>query len=159
MNKRESIIASVIMLSIPIIAMGADLDSNLAKSGQRTGNPSVGAIAHEEVIDGVKAIFKILNMKESMLLHGTEMPKGIRETHHLAVMFTNTKSNRLVTEGQVRVKILTPDRTEQVRDLVEMRGHFGADVDLSKKGRYGIMVKFRLEDEPVQEAKFWYTVH
>ena len=39
-----------------------------------------------------------------------------------------------------------------------MEGHFGADFDLSKKGKYGVMAKFKLADGKVRSAKFWYTV-
>ena len=39
-----------------------------------------------------------------------------------------------------------------------MQGHFGADFDLSKKGKYGVMCKFQLKDGKVRQSKFWYTV-
>jgi hypothetical protein len=36
--------------------------------------------------------------------------------------------------------------------------HFGADFDLSRKGKYGVMSKFQLKDGKVRQSKFWYTV-
>jgi hypothetical protein len=39
-----------------------------------------------------------------------------------------------------------------------MHGHFGADFNMSKKGKYGVMSKFKLADGKVRQAKFWYTV-
>ncbi len=38
-----------------------------------------------------------------------------------------------------------------------MKGHFGADFDLSKKGKYGVMSKFQMRDGKVRSARFWYT--
>ncbi len=39
-----------------------------------------------------------------------------------------------------------------------MHGHFGADFELSKNGKYGVMCKFQLKDGKTSQAKFWYTV-
>ena len=51
-----------------------------------------------------------------------------------------------------------PDKSFQDKGLMGMQGHFGADFDLSKKGKYGVMCKFQLKDGKVRSAKFWYTV-
>jgi alkylation response protein AidB-like acyl-CoA dehydrogenase len=37
-------------------------------------------------------------------------------------------------------------------------GGFGADFTMPKKGKYGVMVKFKLADGKVRSAKFWYTI-
>jgi hypothetical protein len=85
-------------------------------------------------------------------------PKGMKETHHIMVKFTDVKSGKALTEGEVKVKVQGPDKVEQTKDLMGMQGHFGADFDLSKKGKYGVMCKFQLKDGKVRTAKFWYTV-
>jgi hypothetical protein len=150
------IVAAVVTLSSPFASFG--MDHGDMPMEHNDSMKTVGAVAHEEVVDGVKAVFKVLNMNESMQLHGMEMPKGMKETHHLAVQFTNATSGKLMKEGEVRAKIQGPDKSEQTKDLVAMKGHFGADFDLSKKGKYGVMVKFKLEDAAVRSAKFWYEV-
>lgn len=117
-----------------------------------------GDIAHQEVIDGVKATFKIMSMKEHLRALNMKMPKGKRETHHFAVEFKDVKSGKALTAGEVKVKVQSPDKSSQTKDLIGMQGHFGADLDLSKKGKYGVMCKFLLKDGKVRNAKFWYTV-
>lgn len=117
-----------------------------------------GAVAHEEVVDGVKATFRVMSMKEHMKAMKMEMPKGLKETHHLAVEFKDVKSGKAFTEGEAKVKVQNVDKSEQIKDMQSMQGHFGADVDMSKKGKYGIMCKFQLKDGKVRSAKFWYTV-
>ena len=87
-----------------------------------------------------------------------EMPKGMKETHHLMVEFKDAKTGKALTEGEVKVKIQGPDKAEQTKDMMGMEGHFGADFDLSKKGKYGVMAKFKLNDGKVKSSKFWYTV-
>jgi hypothetical protein len=115
-----------------------------------------GSVAHQEVVDGVKATFKVMSMKEHM--KDMEMPKGMKETHHIAVEFKDAKTGKALTEGEVKVKVIGPDKVEQTKDLMGMQGHFGADFDLSKKGKYGVMCKFQLKDGKVRSTKFWYTV-
>jgi len=117
-----------------------------------------GDVAHEEVVDGVKATFKVMSMKEHMKAMNMEMPKEMKETHHIAVEFRDAKTGKALTEGEVKVKVQNPDKSDQNKDLMGMQGHFGADFNLSKKGKYGVMCKFQLKDGKVRSAKFWYTV-
>ena len=63
------------------------------------------AAAHEEVIDGVKATFTVQTMADAMKAMGMEMPKGVKETHHLSVAFKDVKSGKALTEGEVKVKV------------------------------------------------------
>jgi len=127
-------------------------------ASDHSGHGDHVSAAHEEVIEGVKATFTVQTMKEAMKAMGMEMPKGVKETHHLSVSFKDAKSGKALTEGEVKAKVLTPDKSEQVKDLVGMQGHFGADFDLSKKGKYGVMTKFQVKDGKVRQSKFWYTV-
>ncbi len=116
------------------------------------GGHMMGKVAHVQVVDGVKATFSVLDIKAKM----KEM--GMKETHHIMVMFTDAKSGKTLSEGEVKVKVVAPDKSEQVKDLMGMEGGFGADFTLAKPGKYGIMCKFKLADGKVRSVKFWYTV-
>lgn len=113
---------------------------------------------HQVVVDGVKATFRVQTMKAAMEEMGMAMPAGVKETHHISVSFNDMKNGKSLTEGQVTVKVQGPDKSEQTRDLQGMHGHFGADFELAKKGKYGVMCKFKLSDSKVRSAKFWYEV-
>ncbi|WP_306535303.1 hypothetical protein [Geobacter sp.] len=117
-----------------------------------------GDVAHEEVVDGVKATFKVMSMAEHMKAMKMELPKGMKETHHIAVEFKDAKTGKAITAGEVNLKIQGPDKADQTKALTAMQGHFGADFDLSKKGKYGVMSKFKVKDGKVRSAKFWYEV-
>jgi hypothetical protein len=97
-------------------------------------------------------------MADAMKAMGMEMPKGVKETHHLHVEFKDAKSGKALTEGEVKVKVMGPEKMEITKNLTGMQGHFGADFDLSKKGKYGVMCKFQLKDGKVRQTKFWYNV-
>ena len=140
-------LAAVFVLAVPAFAA---MDHS-----QHGGH---GAAAHEEVVDGVKAVFTVQTMAEAMKAMGMAMPKGVKETHHISVAFTDAKNGKPLTEGEVKVKVQGPDKADQTKDLMAMQGHFGADFALAKKGKYGVMAKFKLKDGKVRSAKFWYEV-
>lgn len=117
-----------------------------------------GDVAHEEVVDGVKATFKVMSMKEHMKAMNMEMPKELKETHHISLEFKDVKTGKALTSGDVKIRVQNPDKSNQTKDMVGMQGHFGADFDLSKKGNYGVMSKFQLKDGKIRSSKFWYKV-
>lgn len=118
----------------------------------------MGSAAHEEIIDGVKAVFTVQTMKEAMKAMGMKMPKGVKETHHVSLSLQDMKDNSAITSGEARIKVIGPDKSEQVKELAGMHGHFGADIQMSAKGRYGIISKFKTADAKVRQVKFWYQV-
>jgi len=154
MKRLTVLIAALFALAVPVASFAAmDHGSMKMDHGGHQGD-----VAHEEVVEGVKATFKVMSMKEHMKAMNIEMPKGMKETHHIAAEFKDAKSGKVLTEGEVKIKVQNPDKGDQTRDLMGMQGHFGADFDFSKKGKYGVMCKFQLKDGKVRSAKFWYTV-
>jgi len=154
MKKMTVLIAALFALATPVASFAAmDHGSMKMEHGGHNGD-----VAHEEVVDGVKATFKVMSMKEHMKAMKMEMPKEMKETHHIAVEFKDAKTGKALTEGDVKVKVQNPDKSEQTKDLMGMEGHFGADFDMSQKGKYGVMSKFQLKDGKVRSSKFWYTV-
>ena len=154
MKRMTVLIAALFSLALPLTSFAA-MDHGDHGSMDMGHGVHHGDVAHEEVVDGVKATFKVMNMKELM---GKELPKGMKETHHLAVEFQDAKTGQALTEGEVKAKVQGADKVEQTRELMGMQGHFGADFDLSKKGKYGVMCKFQLKDGKVRTARFWYSV-
>ncbi|BBA69856.1 hypothetical protein [Geobacter sulfurreducens] len=156
MKKLAVIIAvAALAMAAPITVIAAGEGKGGMKHGDHAGH---GAAAHEEVVGGVKATFKIMSMAEHMKAMNMELPKGMKETHHIAVEFKDAKTGKAITEGEVNLKVQGPDNKAQTKALMAMQGHFGADFDLSKKGKYGIMSKFKVKDGTVRSARFWYEV-
>jgi len=116
------------------------------------GMMAMGKLAYEEVVDGVKATFKIIDIKAKM----KEM--GMKETHHIMVVFSDARSGGKLSEGEVKLKVIGPDKKEQVKELMGMEGGFGSDFTMPEKGSYEVMTKFRLKDGKVRSVKFRYTV-
>ena len=93
MKKMILAVAAMLALSAPLISFAA---SEHGGHGGHGGDQ--GDVAHEEVVDGVKATFKIMSMKEHMKASGMEMPKGMKETHHIAAEFKDVKRSRTPTK-------------------------------------------------------------
>ncbi len=156
MKKAAALIAALTFAMTPMAASAAQHDHGSMQMDHGGQMADTGKPAHEDVVDGVKVTFRIITMAEMM--KGMEMPKGMKETHHVMVALQDAKTGKAITAGEVKVKIIGPDKSEQVKDLMGMEGHFGADFDLSKKGKYGVMAKFKVKDGKVRNSKFWYVV-
>ena len=151
MKKLAAVLAASFALAAPLAAL-AEMDMDHGSMKMEHGSHMMGNVVHEEVVDGVKASFSVLDI-------GAKMKEaGMKETHHIMVMFKDAKTGKALTEGEVKVKVVGPDKAEQVKDLMGMEGGFGSDFTLPKKGKYGVMAKFKLKDGKVRTAKFWYTV-
>jgi hypothetical protein len=155
MKKLVLATAALLALSAPA-SFAADHSEHTGHN--HSSHASMGSAAHEEVVDGVKATFTVQTMADAMKAMGMEMPTGIKETHHISLSLKDVKSGKALTEGEVKVKVQGPDKKDQTKDMMGMHGHFGADVDMAKKGKYGVMSKFKTSDGKVRQVKFWYTV-
>jgi Ni/Co efflux regulator RcnB len=158
MKKLVIAIAAIIALAAPLASFAMNHEGHDHGSMDMGHGGHQVDVAHEEVVDGVKATFKIQTMADAMKAMGMDMPKGVKETHHIHAEFKDGKNGKALTSGEVTVKVQGPDKAESTKELMGMQGHFGADFDMSKKGKYGVMCKFKLADGKVRSAKFWYTV-
>lgn len=147
--RRLIVLVALFASLAPMASFAMDHESMKMEHG---GMMSMGKLAHEEVVDGVKATFIVIDIKAKM----AEM--GMKETHHIMVVFTDIKNGKQLSEGEVKVKVQGPDKSEQLKDLMGMEGGFGADFTMPKQGKYGVMVKFQLKDGKVRSVRFWYTV-
>lgn len=117
-----------------------------------------GKVAHEAVVDGVKATFNITSIAEELRAKGLAVPKGMKESHHLAAAFMDVARKQPLSKGLVAIRIQGPGQSGEPKELVGMDGHFGIDLDLSRPGSYGIMCRFVLEDGKKRQAMFRYEV-
>lgn len=147
-------LTAVLALAIP----NAFAAQHNGHGGHTSGMTHSGAATHEEVADGVKATFSVQTMQDAMAAMGMQMPAGVKETHHISLKLVNAKSGKEITSGEARLKVIAPDKSEQVKNMLAMHGHFGADVAMTAKGKYGVMSKFKTPDGKVRSVQFWYQL-
>ena len=83
----------------------------------------------------------------------------MNKTHHVAIHLADPKTKKPVTvaEGKGMVTVIGPDKKEETSNFMVMEGHFGADVNLPKPGKY----TFKTEIESAGQkgsATFSHTV-
>jgi hypothetical protein len=66
--------------------------------------------------------------------------EGVMKSHHVSFALTDPKTKKAVIEGKGSVTVIGPGKKEEKSDLMAMEGHFGADVNLSKAGKYTFKV-------------------
>ena len=147
--------AATFALSAPLMASaqeGMDMGNGSMKMEHGGGMMSMGKMIHHGEVDGIKVMVHAIDIKAKM------EKMGMPGTHHIMLMFTDAKTGKMLSKGEVKLKVIAPDKTAQVKSLMGMEGGFGADFTLAKKGKYGIIAMFKLADGKVHTTKFWYTV-
>lgn len=158
MKKMALVLAAALLAcSAPLAAFAMDHGMSMKPGSDsmmmdKGGAMQMGKPVHVAVSNGVKAAFYVMDIKAKM------QAMGMKETNHIMVMFTDAKTGKMLPEGDVKLKVMAPDKSEQVKTLMAMRGGFGADFTLAQQGKYGVMCKFRLADGKVRSAKFWYQL-
>jgi hypothetical protein len=108
----------------------------------------------EQTIDGVKAVAHLNDVHEALA------KAGMKETHHLQIMFTDTAANKNVETGSAAVKITLPSgETLAAHELHGMEGHFGSDLALSEPGKYTFAVGTKLADGKKRQFEFSTMIH
>jgi hypothetical protein len=81
---------------------------------------------------------RLMDMKahmEKAKASGMKM-EGMMKSHHISFGLTDPKTKKPVTEGKGTVTVVGPDKKEETSNFMAMEGHFGADVNLPKPGKY-----------------------
>jgi len=78
---------------------------------------------------------RIMDMKAHMEASGMKVMGAMPNSHHIAFTLSDA-AKKPVTEGKGTVTVTGPDRKETKAGFMVMQGHFGADVNLPKPGKY-----------------------
>lgn len=149
---------TTVMFAAALLALSAPLTVLAKPAPTAAAQHAAQALDHEQTLGAVRVTFQFVSMKEHLQAKNIPVPAGMKETHHLKVDFLDAKTGKPLTEGEARVKVLGPNKSAEVKDLMAMNNRFCADFDLSRKGKYGVMTKFQLKGGEVQSVKFWYNV-
>jgi hypothetical protein len=102
---------------------------------------------------------RLMDMKahmEKAKASGMKM-EGAMKSHHLSFGLTDPKTKKPITEGKGTVAVVGPDKKEEKSDFMVMEGHFGADVNLPKPGKYTFKVAIESGGKK-GSASFSYTM-
>ena len=136
-----------------IFASSMDMNHGEMKSNEMENmkHDSAGdSFKHEEIVDGVKAEFQIMNL-ESMNMKD---PDG--KTHHIMVKFFHNESGEQINDVAGKVKIIGPAGKEQEGKLADYSGVYAANFTFDQPDKYGVICLFKTEDKK-RMVKFWYS--
>ncbi|MBE0604025.1 MAG: hypothetical protein IH611_10445 [Deltaproteobacteria bacterium] len=100
---------------------------------------------------------RIIDMKASMEASGVKAQGTMMNSHHVSIAITDPKTKSRITEGRGTVTVTGPDKGKTKSDLMAMQGHFGADINLPKPGKYLLEVAIESGGKK-GNAAFSYTV-
>ena len=99
---------------------------------------------------------RIMDMKAHLEASGMKAQGAMPNSHHIAFTLTDA-AMKPVTEGKGTVTVTGPDKKTATSDFMVMQGHFGADVNLPKPGKYSF--KTQIESGGKKgSAAFSYTL-
>jgi hypothetical protein len=123
-----------------------------ASGGEKKTESAVGAETSSSrtfLLEGnIKAAFSIMAMTDhKKMLQDMKMKVEAdpQATHNIAVTLTDTGSNLPLTDAVVKMKIIAPKGTEQIKllDFTQAMNQYAGDFTLSEKGRYQILILFK----------------
>lgn len=143
-------IAALLFAALPTVAMQGHDGKN--KSEQAKDGMGDMGFKHDTVVDGVRSEFQIMSLKSM------KMKDDQGKTHHIMVKLFDDKTKKEIKSAAGKIKILSPDGSEQVSTLKNYSGIFAANFTFADKGKYGVICLLKVDDQK-RVVKFWYNHH
>lgn len=119
------------------------------KANESHEKMTTSAFKHKAVDNGVRAEFQIMS------LASMNMKDSGGATHHVMVKLYDNSGNQPVKEAVGKVKVIGPEKSEQINTLKNYNGILAANFTFNKKGKYGVICLLNINGEK-HLFKFWY---
>ena len=162
-KKREAVrravcLAAMMLLAMPAFASSADKRGHGDMEGmQGMQGMKMGDRIYSGKIGPWTGDARIMDMKASMEASGMKSHGAMTNSHHISIVLTDPKTKAPLAEGKGTVTVNGPDKGKATAGLMAMQGHFGADINLPKPGKYLLEVVFE-SGGGKGSASFSYTV-
>ena len=168
MKKKIAAIITGVTLSLAGSSSFAQMDHSMGSQDHMSGemkheesmNMPGGMEMHAMEIDGHKINFHIMDKKAfrnymDNMGHSThKMKEGM--THYVMMDITSPEGKK-IKRSKVKLKVIGPDKKADEKVAFPMMGNFGAEFDMSHKGKYQIMTLFKVKKEK-HHGGFWHEV-
>lgn len=112
-------------------------------------NSPTDTFKHTAVVKNIRAEFQIMSLASMNM----KDPKGA--THHIMVNLFHDSMNHPIKDAVGKVKVIGPDKKEQISTLKNYNGILAANFTFSKNGKYGVICLMKVDGEK-HTFKFWY---
>jgi len=119
-----------------------------------------GMHMHNVDIDGHKVTFHIMDQKafrnymDNMGHETHKMKEGM--THYVMIDITD-KDGKKIKRAKVKMKLIDPAGKASEKVGFPMMGSFGAEFDMTAKGKYQVMTLFKVKDHK-HHGGFWHEM-
>jgi hypothetical protein len=106
----------------------------------------------EVLVEGVKVVFQMMaNEEHQKMLKDMKMKEDIEPgtTHNITVTLKDEKTQKEITNAQINMKVIDPKGKDQIKALKyeEMMKSYDAYFNLPEKGKYQVMILFKIGDQ------------
>ena len=108
-----------------------------------------GTFKHTATEGGIEAEFQVMS------LASMNMTSDEGDTHHIMLNLKDAESGAPIQEAIGKIKVIAPDKTEQVSPLKNYSGILAANFTFDQPGKYGVICLLK-NDDTKQVFKFWY---
>jgi hypothetical protein len=105
--------------------------------------------SHHMVKDGIRGEFEVMSLASMNMTD----PQGA--SHHIMAKFFHDEMNHQIPDMAGKVKVIGPDKKEQVAELKNYSGVFAANFTFDQRGKYGVICLVKIDGEK-HVFKFWY---
>ena len=109
-----------------------------------------GTFTHQAVTDGVRADFQVMSLASMNM----KDPEGA--THHIMVTFHDDSTDAQIKDVTGNIKVIGPDKKDQVGKLKNYSGTYAANFAFGEKGKYGVICLVKASGKK-HVYKFWYA--
>jgi hypothetical protein len=117
----------------------------------------------EVLVEGVKVTFQMMaNDEHKKMLKDMKMQEDVEAgtTHNITVTSKDEKTQKEIPDAQINMKVVDPKGKDQVKMLKyeEIMKSYDTYFNLPEKGKYQIMVLFKVGDKKPIPAGIYYEI-
>ena len=148
----------IMFIAIIWFATGMATADSSHKAGEKThAQPSdkmnhaamTDKFEHQVVDKQIRAEFQIMSLASMNM----KDPDGA--SHHVMVKLYDNSGKQPVKEVIGKIKVVGPEKSEQINTLKDYNGILAANFTFNKKGKYGVICLMKINGEK-HIFKFWY---
>lgn len=122
---------------------------NMPMSGKMKDTVPESKFEYKAVDKDIRAEFKIMSLADMNM----KDPNGA--THHVMVKLFNDSMNHPIKSAAGKIKVIGPDKKEQINGLKNYNGIYAANFTFIDKGKYGVICLINIDGKK-HLFKFWY---
>ncbi|OGL40805.1 MAG: hypothetical protein A3C43_00605 [Candidatus Schekmanbacteria bacterium RIFCSPHIGHO2_02_FULL_38_11] len=167
MDKKKFLVLATMLLSMGLI--GSCRHHAMAEEEHPAKHPSAhihmmnaNVVKADEymVSYGIETMAAHNKMMQDMKVDASKMKMDPNASHHLSMEISEENGGKKIEDAKIKIKVIDPSEKSQEKWVEwsnEMK-HYGCDMEMKEKGKYGVIILFKTNDDKKHTAKFWHEI-